>query len=1261
MKRLNAFALLCRLKGQVSVRAKSHLHLSLALILVSFSIGVVHAQKFWNVDFKRNPPQQDPTFYSNFEGHLDESHQDELKELSEKYFISPDGQVDLAKLPSTIEHFQTQRRELEPTMYMHEKDRLINKFFLDDKEASKKAKDLITDEGEVLHALDILVANTQRLLEILTQNPMADVQDLLADTVLVASLCETKRGQHIFRDYKRALGAVIYNFHRVPIEPSDDRPEASNLYFGNRFLKPQEVKALRNRGTDLSRIDPPNSAFWSNNKIEEYDPRDELFMGQELFPPEGARLQFKRFGKGTIKIKANWITKNKKGKKIKASVTVKTGKEKHSAIVASQLARAVGYPAVPMAHRRFVTLELGDEDNYDSFVAKWSSLYGFDHGSPLTHIEKYDPTTNSVTLRNITYEVYPDDKDTYRKLGSFAMGHNGYHNRREFRGLLAYQTLISLLDAADRQVRADAIYDKRTDRWRPVLHLNDTGYSIGSFLFFNRHGALNDMEEKIASRQSHHVRLNWIHTGYPTDTFRKVTYADMQWISRRYGRLSAEQLRGICDVSGYPAPAAALCAEKLKARINSLTKAFQITPNEFPSLARFSDEELHLQFPEYIAPSGRLAYKAEDIENTTASLFGPSPNKFELIEFYGYNFLQDQLSGLIALEPDLFKLNTAVSLGEHDLQWGFKIGGNRTLAINHEDGTGHHRFLVKDDYTLSIPMGYVDTSILGSDIKLETPIAVSYVYTYTYFHSHQTIGEAVSSTFFQNMNPFALGSIRENLTTGEVLQISHRFAFSIGTIAAKVTDAFSFNVSLLGFRIGNIQDVYIARPTESQYEIVRAKSYSQTLRTGVDVTAYVKLALGASRTHTNVDYEFFRLNAENLTSTDKIRANTAFRLFLLHNDTSQLDSLASKFELKADKTSSEAHGALLFWSWAKAFSSDQYDIKLSKPETSLNEDGSLSSISEVQAPDQIPNAPKTVYVVKRSAANELTFSGLWDQDVFDPGAAKGLLNLFGVAFDEGTSSDHRIELVANSEYTGFEEQMAWFKVLRADQWATRDEYQEDFVEFFNRRADYEPTATLGTNLGDPKYITLKLPKSVDYLSPLFGTMTWQMGEAGMREVLMNLKESVSPLCDDRCQIRIERFYTPVSKDLPLEKRKATLRKKAEDLSKVLWLLSASEGRFLGQIRNWATEKNYWLSTSLNNPLELTVPLVDSKGILYWAPEVGMHPGFSFFERFRQRFMPYPFLDFMNVRSHIGDPFSTLGYDGVRDGGNPFASIGDDGF
>ena len=184
MKRLNAFALLCRLKGQVSVRAKSHLHLSLALILVSFSIGVVHAQKFWNVDFKRNPPQQDPTFYSNFEGHLDESHQDELKELSEKYFISPDGQVDLAKLPSTIEHFQTQRRELEPTMYMHEKDRLINKFFLDDKEASKKAKDLITDEGEVLHALDIhSLEEVQTLINFWPTLP-AEVRNAVQNVVL---------------------------------------------------------------------------------------------------------------------------------------------------------------------------------------------------------------------------------------------------------------------------------------------------------------------------------------------------------------------------------------------------------------------------------------------------------------------------------------------------------------------------------------------------------------------------------------------------------------------------------------------------------------------------------------------------------------------------------------------------------------------------------------------------------------------------------------------------------------------------------------------------------------------------------------------------------------------------------------------------------------------------------------------------------------------------------------------------------------------
>ncbi|MCB0383996.1 MAG: hypothetical protein KDD43_01285, partial [Bdellovibrionales bacterium] len=250
----------------------------------------------WNAYADVNFPVH-PSGYDNFEGILSPEHDQEMEENREKYFYT-NGSLDLNKVREAQAYFRTKRDEFANSIYQYTYRLHVEKYHASHEQAEKAAKKSTGKTQTFLRAFSEVVGRLGALSSGSGDSPdkqRAEVENIL---VLIAQI-ETHHNVHWSYELVNSLKSYAQFFHEVPKTP--EGPEASNLTANGYFLSPDEIGDLAAKNSDLSLLDPPNTAFWFNNRVEDYNPMDRKYLGHEIFPELGTPFHYRRTSSGSVK------------------------------------------------------------------------------------------------------------------------------------------------------------------------------------------------------------------------------------------------------------------------------------------------------------------------------------------------------------------------------------------------------------------------------------------------------------------------------------------------------------------------------------------------------------------------------------------------------------------------------------------------------------------------------------------------------------------------------------------------------------------------------------------------------------------------------------------------------------------------------------------------------------------------------------------------------------------------------------------------
>ena len=426
----------------------------------------------------------------------------------------------------------------------------------------------------------------------------AEIQPL-TDTFIRGYLPYFSPNAHRTRwNYDKDISPVIKNMFRAHHikKNNPDIPEAINLTVPERdagiisaclgrqvlvgeFLQPEDMPLLKKKGCsyDLSRADPGASPFW-----QEPAPGEKGLIGHEYdheYPDEGTKVVFKR-----VRFKGNYSPKitaeyRKNGRFYK--IKVKFGTEVHTEIALSLLGKYAGFNHDHMRYQPEIKIWLGDL-SFEDFQARFAGKYGLKDLVRLIHSHGKDENGEEwFILKGAMYEFHPADE---LRVSSASPTSWDLPMRREFRGYLLWKAWLSIGDTKKENYKA--LFRSGPDGLKPLLRLQDTGYSLGpSFLLRKPRHILNltdkykvnEFEKSILKKSGDgSVLLYW------NDFFRQkkneqyAGWNDLRWMARKIASLSPEEIEQSLILSGMPDPVRMLYSLKLKLRRNEIVQAFEL-------------------------------------------------------------------------------------------------------------------------------------------------------------------------------------------------------------------------------------------------------------------------------------------------------------------------------------------------------------------------------------------------------------------------------------------------------------------------------------------------------------------------------------------------------------------------------------------------------------------------------------------------------------------------------------------------------------
>ncbi|WP_374001049.1 hypothetical protein [Bdellovibrio bacteriovorus] len=1122
--------------------------------------------------------------YSPSEGVLEKGHDPALQLYRNKFFYNSDGALSPRKLESLVQFLEFQKSLLMDSAKMNRKTNLILVHGYENDKAEKEGLEAQSSESETIAPLIFALEHTRDLQARSSRMSPNEIHEKVELILLFIAAGYTPYPMTIFTSLVERVKNLAENFFEFSIDDSA-KTQASNLLLNGHFANQKELRAYQQAGNDLSKLDPPSSAIWTDNDIAAYDPYLEIYWKRKFFPPRNNPLpvfRYERMGNGTIKFKTHWFDDqelNKKGLPKKKDVTLRVGFEAYNASVVNHLARIVGYPANPTAFRPAIKLELGDS-SFEEFLTQWRSVHGLEMGSAMTHVERI-PGENAVIMKNVTLEAYPD-KDDYRRMGPFRMGDNGLRNRREYRAMVLYNALISLQDQFEYQARVDAVRDEQRG-WLPIFFLSDTSSALGLPAMLGNVGAVNEFTWEFTKRNNGEVRLFWFSV-FNSRTWKDTTYSDVKWLARRMAQIRTDQIDGIMQTSGFPAPAQRLYAEKFKSRLNKMMVDFDLLKEGFKIHPVQSKQDLASAYPEYINEHGFLKEGAQEYPGNTLPILGNRFTPFQGAIVLTINALQNKFLSLFN-PANYGKADFIVDLGNGTLDGGIGFEASRGVSVNPELGPGQKRYLLNDKLSISLPVGIFND-------RITAPVGLYYTYTFEYLHSVSTMKEVGTSRFFSLLNPFSIREIRRSLAIGEQLRVSHSFGASVGKTKLKVIEDVQIEAALIGLGYASVKTVYYSKPHPTLFEISTDHVDVASAYSGIDIRTYLRLAANVRAERTKKVYRMYRVDLLNESLEKQLQLQDAVEAALVDTDFTSLAKVVKPHEwIESAKTKSFN---LAFMVWKRSSNTGVSDLLV---------DG------------------KKLVLGHKSRSYDRALSRLWD-DKLDIGFFKPATDVVTSFWGEGIQIGTVLEAVVDDKAKRFSEIEVTLTQSIFDNYCTRKEFEKTFKKFFNKRA------------GLDGYIRFQMPEELDAYPELVGTMRWQISKAALRDILTaatninNLDylvpgarygdDSVGSDPRESISQKAQKLLKAMDREVTTFGKLYTLEAQAKDLLSLFEDLTGKKGEMVSYLRKFTRDENIWLTTNIANMLELSHPTFrKQKNGEFWAREIGKYQGHSYLDRFRR--------------------------------------------
>jgi hypothetical protein len=291
---------------------------------------------------------------------------------------------------------------------------------------------------------------------------------------------------------------------------------AIDLLFNGQPIDPDTAVDLRNKGTDLARLNPQPSDVWQDSAYSASN------ADQQGYPQAGARLTFHSI-----------MPQNPEGW-FRSQVLygdqvfrLQIGLNTHQALMRAALLRKLGFAVQSPTWMSKMTLAFADKASKDQFIGQISLQAGLvDH---TRWVIGNDDKKNEIVLQDVMLEPAQIIVPTSFYLGNLNATH--IKDRRVLRSLIVPFVLVDVPES-----------------------VNMFSWEVGQI-----------------------VNGSVVLTHKYADAFRETSYDDIRWMLARLGRLTRNDFKEVVDAGRYPSDIGAVILEKTIARRNGLLSLFKMS------------------------------------------------------------------------------------------------------------------------------------------------------------------------------------------------------------------------------------------------------------------------------------------------------------------------------------------------------------------------------------------------------------------------------------------------------------------------------------------------------------------------------------------------------------------------------------------------------------------------------------------------------------------------------------------------------------
>ncbi|HXH30984.1 MAG TPA: hypothetical protein VNJ01_09250 [Bacteriovoracaceae bacterium] len=424
-----------------------------------------------------------------------------------------------------------------------------------------------------------------------------------------------------------------------PVSITADRTEAANLLRPaasatdqNLFFSPEELAQLKDQGSDISLLDPPDSGFWRNPRasINSYDtsrydgeeiaslkkelspeqvdalldPETTISVEYKVVPPKGTGETPKitvKLGSATFKIK---FTTDREAVRegpslINAFDKVMRGGEVYTETAVNNLAAALGFTVDGTYFKNSIKVFFPDEvyekGQFEAEHQKMLKLLGTRwnaHNNTVSAftLVKTDPQSGKkyFELRHVQLER-KSDPSTDISIGSFIRKGLGKSLKREHRAFSVFLAWVWDMDAKDYNTGLKLVPYTQDGklRYKVAMSNSDLGLTLASSRPNIFNFKLVKEVKKDAEGNPLLLKFNYLKI-YTDDLLAAVSFDDAKWMARLMARLSEKQIYSAFRGAGYPEVIAKYYTGLLLKKRNELLDALNLLGTEFKKSNEFS-------------------------------------------------------------------------------------------------------------------------------------------------------------------------------------------------------------------------------------------------------------------------------------------------------------------------------------------------------------------------------------------------------------------------------------------------------------------------------------------------------------------------------------------------------------------------------------------------------------------------------------------------------------------------------------------------